>query len=75
MQRRTLNPDFNERFEWDLSLEEASRRRLEATVKSTLSFVTREKEALGKLQLDLAQVDLSEGAPRWYELQDERSIP
>ncbi|XP_053823288.1 extended synaptotagmin-1 [Vidua chalybeata] len=75
VQKRTLNPDFNERFEWELPLEEAARRRLEATVKSTVSFVTREKEALGKLQLDLAQVDLSEGEPRWYELQDERSIP
>ncbi|NWI54748.1 ESYT1 protein, partial [Calyptomena viridis] len=49
VQRKTLNPDFNERFEWDLSLEEASRRKLEAHVKSTLSFVTREKEALGKV--------------------------
>ncbi|NXR23549.1 ESYT1 protein, partial [Cinclus mexicanus] len=49
VQRRTLNPDFNERFEWELSLEDAARRRLEATVKSTLSFVTREKEALGKV--------------------------
>ncbi|NWR39836.1 ESYT1 protein, partial [Tachuris rubrigastra] len=49
VQRKTLNPDFNERFEWDLSLEEVSRRRLEAHVKSTLSFMTREKEALGKV--------------------------
>ncbi|RMC22921.1 hypothetical protein DUI87_00067 [Hirundo rustica rustica] len=48
VQRRSLNPEFNERFEWELSLEEAARRRLELTVKSTLSFVTREKEALGK---------------------------
>ncbi|TRZ09297.1 hypothetical protein HGM15179_017806, partial [Zosterops borbonicus] len=53
-----------DRFEWELSREEAERRRLEATVKSTLNFVTREKEALGKLQLDLAQVDLSQGEPR-----------
>ncbi|NXL98066.1 ESYT1 protein, partial [Tyrannus savana] len=49
VQRKTLNPDFNERFEWDLSLEEVSQRRLEAHVKSTLSFMTREKEALGKV--------------------------
>ncbi|XP_027764171.1 extended synaptotagmin-1 [Empidonax traillii] len=75
VQRKTLNPDFNERFEWDLSLEEVSRRRLEAHVKSTLSFMTREKEALGKLHLNLAQVDLSEGGSHWYELQDERSGP
>ncbi|KAM7079823.1 LOW QUALITY PROTEIN: extended synaptotagmin-1 [Ciconia maguari] len=75
VQKKTLNPDFNERFEWDVSLEEASRRKLEAHVKSTLSFMSREKEALGKLHLDLAQVDLSEGGPHWYELRDERSSP
>ncbi|XP_059688748.1 LOW QUALITY PROTEIN: extended synaptotagmin-1 [Gavia stellata] len=75
VQKKTLNPDFNERFEWDMSLEEASRRKLEAHVKSTLSFMSREKEALGKLHLDLAQVDLSEGGTHWYELRDERSSP
>ncbi|XP_032938995.1 receptor tyrosine-protein kinase erbB-3 [Catharus ustulatus] len=73
VQRRSLNPDFNERFEWELAPEEAARRRLEVTVKNTLGFVSREKEALGKLRLELAQVDLSEGEPRWYELQDERT--
>ncbi|XP_071585525.1 extended synaptotagmin-1 isoform X1 [Heliangelus exortis] len=75
VQKRTLNPDFNERFEWDISLEEASRRKLEAHVKSPLSFMSREKEALGKIHLDLARVDLSEGGTCWYELQDERSSP
>ncbi|XP_058677981.1 extended synaptotagmin-1 [Ammospiza caudacuta] len=75
VQRRTLNPEFNERFEWELPPDEAPRRRLEATVKSSVNFVTREKEALGKLHLELARVDLSEGDPRWYELQDERSLP
>ncbi|NXG01486.1 ESYT1 protein, partial [Sakesphorus luctuosus] len=65
VQRKTLNPDFNERFEWDLSLEEVSRRQLEAQVKSTLSFMTREKEVLGKLHLNLAQVDLSDGGTHW----------
>ncbi|XP_065510307.1 extended synaptotagmin-1 [Caloenas nicobarica] len=75
VQKKTLNPDFNERFEWDVSLDEASRRKLEAQVKSTVSFMSREKEVLGKLHLDLAQVDLSEGRTHWYELQDERSSP
>ncbi|XP_053907435.1 extended synaptotagmin-1 isoform X2 [Cuculus canorus] len=75
VQKRTHNPDFNERFEWDISLEEASWRKMEVQVKSTLSFVSREKEVLGKLHLDLAQVDLSDGGARWYELQDDRSSP
>ncbi|KAM6364859.1 LOW QUALITY PROTEIN: extended synaptotagmin-1 [Pluvialis apricaria] len=75
VQKKTLNPDFNERFEWDVSLEEASRRKLEAHVKSTVSFMSREKEVLGKLHLDLAQVDLSEGGTHWYDLRDERSSP
>ncbi|NWZ59065.1 ESYT1 protein, partial [Haliaeetus albicilla] len=65
VQKKTLNPDFNERFEWDVSLEEASRRKLEANVKSTVSFMSREKEVLGKIHLDLAQVDLSEGGTHW----------
>ncbi|OPJ69977.1 hypothetical protein AV530_008462 [Patagioenas fasciata monilis] len=65
VQKKTLNPDFNERFEWDVSLDEASRRKLEAQVKSTVSFMSREKEVLGKLHLDLAQVDLSEGGTHW----------
>ncbi|XP_064354712.1 extended synaptotagmin-1 isoform X2 [Dromaius novaehollandiae] len=75
VQRKTLNPDFNERFEWDVSPEEAARRKLEAHVKSPAAFMSREKEALGKLHLDLAQVDLSEGGAHWYELRDERSSP
>uniref|UniRef100_A0A8C3NR42 Uncharacterized protein n=1 Tax=Geospiza parvula TaxID=87175 RepID=A0A8C3NR42_GEOPR len=67
VQRRTLNPRPRPvpRFEWELPPEEAPRRRLEATVKSSGNFVTGGKEALGKLQLELAQVDLSEGDPRW----------
>ncbi|KAM9177111.1 LOW QUALITY PROTEIN: extended synaptotagmin-1 [Mergus octosetaceus] len=75
VQRKTLNPNFNERFEWDVPPEEAARRKLEAQVKAHGSFMSREKEVLGKLHLDLAQVDLSEGGTHWYELRDERSSP
>ncbi|NXX16166.1 ESYT1 protein, partial [Podargus strigoides] len=64
-QRRSLNPDFNERFEWVISLEEALQRKLEVQVKSSPSFMSREKEVLGKLHLDLVQVDLSEGGTHW----------
>uniref|UniRef100_A0A8U8C037 Uncharacterized protein n=1 Tax=Geospiza parvula TaxID=87175 RepID=A0A8U8C037_GEOPR len=52
VQRRTLNPRPRPvpRFEWELPPEEAPRRRLEATVKSSGNFVTGGKEALGKVR-------------------------
>ncbi|XP_065431964.1 LOW QUALITY PROTEIN: extended synaptotagmin-1 [Chrysemys picta bellii] len=73
VRKRTLNPEFNERFEWELPLEEASRRKLEACVKNSVSFMSREKEPLGKVHLDLSQMDLAQGKAQWYNLKDDRS--
>ncbi|XP_067385958.1 extended synaptotagmin-1 [Emydura macquarii macquarii] len=73
VRKRTLNPDFNERFEWELPLEEAARRKLEASVKNSVSFMSREREPLGKVQVDLAQMDLAQGRTQWYNLKDDRS--
>ncbi|XP_036106772.1 extended synaptotagmin-1 [Molossus molossus] len=70
--KRTLNPEFNERFEWELALDEALRRKLDISVKSNSSFMSRERELLGKVQLDLAEIDLSQGAAQWYDLMDDK---
>ncbi|XP_016080024.1 PREDICTED: extended synaptotagmin-1 isoform X2 [Miniopterus natalensis] len=70
--KKTLNPEFNERFEWELPLDEALRRKLEVSVKSNSSFMSRERELLGKVQLDLAETDLSQGAAQWYDLMDDK---
>lgn len=70
--KRTLNPEFNERFEWDLPLDGTLRRKLDVSVKSNSSFMSRERELLGKVQLDLAEIDLSQGAAQWYDLMDDR---
>ncbi|XP_026356081.1 extended synaptotagmin-1 [Ursus arctos] len=70
--KRTLNPEFNERFEWELLLDEALRRKLDVSVKSSSSFMSRERELLGKVQLDLAEIDLSQGAAQWYDLMDDK---
>ncbi|XP_044851381.1 extended synaptotagmin-1 isoform X1 [Mauremys mutica] len=73
VRKRTLNPEFNERFEWELPLEEATRRKLEACVKNSVSFMSREKEPLGKVHLDLSQMDLAQGKAQWHYLKDDRS--
>ncbi|KAM9760777.1 extended synaptotagmin-1 isoform 2-T2 [Dama dama] len=70
--KRTLNPEFNERFEWELPLDEALRRRLDVSVKSSSSFMSRERDLLGKVQLDLAEIDLSQGAAQWYDLMEDK---
>ncbi|XP_022427576.1 extended synaptotagmin-1 isoform X2 [Delphinapterus leucas] len=70
--KRTLNPEFDERFEWELPMDEALRRKLNVSVKSSSSFMSRERELLGKVQLDLTEIDLSQGAAQWYDLMDDK---
>ncbi|XP_043824477.1 extended synaptotagmin-1 [Dromiciops gliroides] len=70
--KRTLNPEFSERFEWELPLDEALRRKLDVSVKSNISFMSRDRELLGKVQLDLSEMDLSQGAAQWYDLIEDK---
>lgn len=73
VKKRTANPEFNEKLEWEIPLEEATRRKLEISVKNNVSFMSREKELIGKVIIDLSQVDLSKGVNQWYELKNDRS--
>ncbi|KAM9752946.1 extended synaptotagmin-1 [Menidia menidia] len=68
IKKRELNPEFNERFDFDFSLEESSQRRLDLSVKNSVSFMSRERELIGKLQVDLDQIDLKACVPQWYDL-------
>uniref|UniRef100_A0A3P8NXL5 Extended synaptotagmin-like protein 1a n=1 Tax=Astatotilapia calliptera TaxID=8154 RepID=A0A3P8NXL5_ASTCA len=63
--KKDLSPEFNERFDFDLSVEESSQRRLDLSVKNSVSFISRERELIGKLQLDLDQIDLKTGVTQW----------
>uniref|UniRef100_A0A3Q3LAH7 Extended synaptotagmin-like protein 1a n=1 Tax=Mastacembelus armatus TaxID=205130 RepID=A0A3Q3LAH7_9TELE len=63
--KRDLNPEFNERFDFEFSLEESVQRRLDLSVKNSVSFMSRERELIGKLQLDLDQIDLKSGVTQW----------
>uniref|UniRef100_A0AAQ5YJL2 Extended synaptotagmin-like protein 1a n=1 Tax=Amphiprion ocellaris TaxID=80972 RepID=A0AAQ5YJL2_AMPOC len=47
--KRDLNPEFNERFDFDFSLEESTQRRLDLSVKNSVSFMSRERELIGKV--------------------------
>ncbi|KAM9319372.1 extended synaptotagmin-1 [Gastrophryne carolinensis] len=71
VRKRTANPEFNEKLEWEIPLEEATKRKLEISVKNSVSFMSREKELIGKVIIDLSEIDLSKGVNHWYELRRE----
>ncbi|XP_042569711.1 extended synaptotagmin-1-like isoform X2 [Cyprinus carpio] len=71
VKKKSLKPEFNERFDFDMSLEEAKQKQLEVSVKNSVSFMSREKELLGKLQLDFGQLDPKIGLSQWYDLSHE----
>uniref|UniRef100_A0A674B7U7 Extended synaptotagmin 1 n=1 Tax=Salmo trutta TaxID=8032 RepID=A0A674B7U7_SALTR len=54
--KRDLNPEFNERFDFDFTLEESMQRRLDLTVKNSVSFMSRERELIGKVLFVIFQV-------------------
>ncbi|XP_069826157.1 extended synaptotagmin-1 [Dendropsophus ebraccatus] len=73
VKKRTFNPEFNEKLEWEIPLEEARKRKLEISVKNSVSFMSSSKELLGKVIIDLSQIDLSKGLNQWYDLRGENT--
>ncbi|KAG7278869.1 hypothetical protein CRUP_036383 [Coryphaenoides rupestris] len=69
VKKRDLSPEFNERFEYVLTLEEAKRRQLSVSVKdNSASF--RGRDVIGQVHLELAEVNLLAGVTEWFDLTD-----
>uniref|UniRef100_A0A672MQK3 Extended synaptotagmin-1-like n=1 Tax=Sinocyclocheilus grahami TaxID=75366 RepID=A0A672MQK3_SINGR len=50
VKKKNLNPEFNERFEFDMSVEDAQRRELSVSVKNaSSSFMNRDKDLIGQV--------------------------
>uniref|UniRef100_A0A3B4A7X6 Uncharacterized protein n=1 Tax=Periophthalmus magnuspinnatus TaxID=409849 RepID=A0A3B4A7X6_9GOBI len=63
VKKKVLDPEFNERFEFDLSLEEVKQRHLSVSVKNSSSF--RGPDVIGQVQIELAEVNLESGVTQW----------
>ncbi|KAM8934519.1 extended synaptotagmin-3 [Pelodytes ibericus] len=68
VKRRTLNPEYNERFEFIVPLEEAKKRMLDIAVKNNRSFGSHERKEMGKVLVNLGRDDLTQGFTDWFEL-------
>ncbi|XP_053564085.1 extended synaptotagmin-1 [Bombina bombina] len=73
VKKKSSNPEFNEKFDWDITLADAKKRTLDISVKNSASFISGGKELIGKVQVDLSKMDLAKGLSQWYELKTERS--
>ncbi|XP_016367749.1 extended synaptotagmin-1-like [Sinocyclocheilus rhinocerous] len=74
VKKKNLNPEFTERFEFDMSVEDAQRRELSVSVKNaSSSFMNRDKDLIGQVQIDLGHVDLISGVTEWFDLKEEQN--
>ncbi|KAM8822501.1 extended synaptotagmin-2 isoform 3-T3 [Spinachia spinachia] len=80
--KRTLNPVYDQTFEFSVSMVELHRRTLDVAVKNGGSILSKHKGLLGKVLVDLSGDNISQGCTQWYDLSDDgpssqsiRSIP
>ncbi|NWS74290.1 ESYT3 protein, partial [Crotophaga sulcirostris] len=65
VKKKTLNPQYDEKFEFFESLEDVKRRTLDIAVKNSRPFISQERKELGKVRIDLSQEDLIKGFAQW----------
>ncbi|NXF93941.1 ESYT3 protein, partial [Eubucco bourcierii] len=65
VKKKTLNPQYDEKFEFFESLEDVKKRTLDIAVKNSKPFISQERKELGKVQIDLSQEDLIKGFAQW----------
>uniref|UniRef100_A0A665X4H1 C2 domain-containing protein n=1 Tax=Echeneis naucrates TaxID=173247 RepID=A0A665X4H1_ECHNA len=71
--KRTLNPVYDQTFEFTVSMVELHRRTLDVAVKNGRSILSKHKGLLGKVLVDLSGEDISRGWTQWYDLSEDGS--
>uniref|UniRef100_A0A3Q3CC44 Extended synaptotagmin-like protein 3 n=1 Tax=Haplochromis burtoni TaxID=8153 RepID=A0A3Q3CC44_HAPBU len=65
VKKRMINPVFNEKFEFDVLLQEAQARKLDVSVKNNSILVSQERKDIGSVIIDLSEIDLVKGVTAW----------
>lgn len=73
--KKTLNPVFDQSFDFSVSLPEAQRRTLDVAVKNSGGFLSKDKGLLGKVLVGLASEELAKGWTQWYDLTEDGTRP
>ncbi|XP_030629372.1 extended synaptotagmin-2 [Chanos chanos] len=70
-QKKTLNPVYDQSFEFSVSLVELHRKTLDVAVKNGGGLLSKHKGLLGKVLVDLTYDDIAKGWTQWYELSED----
>ncbi|XP_058390263.1 extended synaptotagmin-2 isoform X4 [Diceros bicornis minor] len=73
--KKTLNPVFDQSFDFSVSLPEVQRRTLDVAVKNSGGFLSKDKGLLGKVLVGLASEELAKGWTQWYDLTEDGTRP
>ncbi|XP_058650399.1 LOW QUALITY PROTEIN: extended synaptotagmin-2-A [Onychostoma macrolepis] len=66
--KKTVNPVYDQTFEFSVSLVELHRRTLDVAVKNGGGILSKHRGLLGKVLVDLTSEDMSKSSTQWYEL-------
>ncbi|XP_062284960.1 extended synaptotagmin-2-A-like isoform X1 [Scomber scombrus] len=69
--KKSLNPVYDQTFEFSVSLVELHRRTLDVAVKNGGGLLSKHKGLLGKVLVDLTHDDITKGWTQWYELSED----
>ncbi|XP_036987796.2 extended synaptotagmin-2 isoform X1 [Artibeus jamaicensis] len=73
--KKTLNPVFDQSFDFSVSLPDVQRRTLDVAVKNSGGFLSKDKGLLGKVLVALASDELAKGWTQWYDLTEDGMRP
>ncbi|KAK7163508.1 hypothetical protein R3I93_007535 [Phoxinus phoxinus] len=66
--KKTVNPIYDQTFEFSVSLVELPRRILDVAVKNGGGILSKHRGLLGKVLVDLTSEEISKSSTQWYEL-------
>uniref|UniRef100_A0AAQ4RQ70 Extended synaptotagmin-like protein 2a n=1 Tax=Gasterosteus aculeatus aculeatus TaxID=481459 RepID=A0AAQ4RQ70_GASAC len=69
--KKTLNPVYDQTFEFNVSLVELHRRTLDVAVKNGGGLLSKHKGLLGKVLVDLTHEESNKSLTQWYELSED----
>ncbi|TNN79436.1 Extended synaptotagmin-3 [Liparis tanakae] len=71
VKKRTIDPVFDQKFEFDVSLHEAQTRKLDVALKNGKMFHSRDRKDIGMVMVDLSQLDVVKGVTDCRDLREQ----